>query len=1051
MAEGRGGAALGTVGRRSASQWPLLVAVVVTMTLSLALVGAGALLAGPGRAQALDAAASASDGTASRAPGTVTLTAGTTDTSRTAPPGARDVADRLRGLLTDAVAPMPATVSTWLSTPAAAVDGDPGRRAYLLDADTAQEHATLAAGRWPRAAGGDRAAREAALPSSAAAALGLGVGDRVRVGAGAAAVPVVVVGLLDPDGSPVWARDRLGGRGSDVESAPAPVHGPFLVAPGTLLATDAPVGGLSLEADVDLAGRPDELAGLAARVQALGDAADEAVGSQVDYTTVRSGLGAFVDDARARLVVTTSTVLTALALVVVLAGAAVALLARLLAARRGADTALRLDRGASRAQVVVWAAVEAAALALLAALLAVPLARAGYALLLRVPPLGGRWPSGAGAATGSGAALAALAVTAVALAVACTAPALLAARRAAAPVGTPHRTAGAVARSGADLLLLGLAVVAYLQLRAHRPASSAVDPVLVVAPALCLVAAAALALRAVPLVAAGAEVLVRRGRGLAVPLAAWELARGRAAAGVFLVVLATAAGTFAVGMHSTWTASQRDQAAAQVGADVRVPAQGQATPPALQALPAGTTLTPVARRTVALGSRPGSSTLVAVDAARADAVLRGRLDGGATWGRLLAPLVPARPAGGVDAPDGALALQVTGGLAASPGTPVPTHLSLVLQDGNGVRVAVPTPDVTLDGTAHRVSVRPPAPGTWRVVALRAVVPSGVRVPTEVEARLDLQVRVLGAPPAAPAAAWSVATEDHELTSSLQPLGGADGLGFSAVVATFAFEYVDLDVVVTGFAPVEQLPVVVSASLAERLGLAVGDPLDVGLASTSLPATVVGVVPYVPSATGDAVVVDQDTFSRALLGRFDLSSTVDEWWVATPDPSAVARAAGGVARTDVAEELTHGPLRVAVGAGLLLLVAAALALAAAGSAARELAVAHERRLEAARLRALGVSRRLVTATGVTRHLLVTVLAVALGALAGALVVRLVGPVLATSATGAAPVPAARAAWPWAAEAALLGSVLVCCVLAGLPAARGAARRSPAALLRSGEAQ
>lgn len=1049
MADGRGGAALATVARRSAAQWPLLVAVVVTMTLSLALVGTGALLAGPGRAQALDAAASASRGPASSGvgPGTVTLTAGTTDTSRTAPPGARDVGDRLRGLLTDAVAPLPATVSTWLSTPAAAVDGDPARRAYLLDADTAQEHAALTAGRWPRAGGGDR---EAVLPSSAAAALGLGVGDRVRVGSGAAAVPVVVVGLLDPDGSAEWARDRLGGRGSDVESAPAPVHGPFLVAPGTLLAADAPVGGLSLAARVDLAGRPGELAGLAARVQALGDAADEAVGTLVDYTTVRSGLGAFVDDARARLVVTTSTVLTALALVVVLAGAAVALLARLLAARRGVDTALRLDRGASRAQVVVWAAVEAVVLALLAALLAVPLARAGYALLLRVPPLDGRWPAGF-VPTGSGPALAALAVTALALAVACTAPALLAVRRAAAPAGTPHRTAGAVARSGADLLLLGLAVVAYLQLRAHRPVSSAVDPVLVVAPALCLVAAAALALRAVPLVAAGAEVLVRRGRGLAVPLAAWELARGRAAAGVFLVVLATAAGTFAVGMHSTWTVSQRDQADAQVGTDVRVPAQGQATPPALQTLPAGAAVAPVARRTVALGSRPGSSTLVAVDAARADAVLRGRLDGGATWGRLLAPLVPAEPAGGVDAPDGPLELEVTGGLAGSPGMPVPAHLSLVLQDGNGVRVAVPTPDVTLDGTAHRVSVRPPAPGTWRVVALRAVVPSGVRVPSDVEARLDLQVRVLGASAAAPAVAWSAATEDHELTSSLQPRGGADSLGFSAVVATFALEYVDLDVVVTGFAPVDQLPVVVSTSLAERLGLGVGDPLDVGLASTSLPASVVGVVPYVPSAPGDAVVVDQDTFSRALLGRFDLSSTVDEWWVATPDPSAVARAAGGVARTDVAEDLTHGPLRVAVGAGLLLLVAAALALAAAGSAARELAVAHERRLEAARLRALGVSRRLLTATGTTRHLLVTVLAVVLGAIAGALVVRLVGPVLATSATGAAPVPAARAAWPWAAEAALLGSVLVCCVLAGLPAARGAARRSPAALLRSGEAR
>jgi hypothetical protein len=548
---------------------------------------------------------------------------------------------------------------------------------------------------------------------------------------------------------------------------------------------------------------------------------------------------------------------------------------------------------------------------------------------------------------------------------------------------------------------------------------------------------------------------VQRSRGLAAPLAARELARGRAAAGVFLVVLATAGGTFAVGTYGTWTTSQHDQAAAQVGADVRVPAEGRATAPGRGDLPDDAVVVPATRRTVALGSRPGSSTLLAVDPTRADAVLRGRLDDGATWGALLAPLAPVGPvgpAGGVDLPAGAVELEVTGGIAEAPGTSLPAHVTLVLQDEHGARVAVPAPDVALDGTPRRVSVRPPDAGAWRVVAMRAVVPSGLRQVPGVSARLDLEVRVLGARPAAPPVPWAAATEDHELVSSVTPLEGGDRVGFSAVVATFALDYVDLDVVVTAFDPVEELPVVVSRSLAHRLGLGVGDPLDVGLASTSLPATVVGVVPYVPSAPGDdAVVVDHDTFSRALLGRGDLSSTLDEWWVATSAPSAVARVTGGVARTDVAEELTRGPLRVAVGAGLLLLVVAALGLAAAGSAARELAVAHERRLEAARLRALGVSRRLVTATGTTRHVLVTVLAVALGAVAGALVAGLVGPLLATSLTGAAPVPAVRPAWPWVAEAALLTGVLAACVLAGLPAARGVARRAPAALLRSGEAR
>ena len=194
--------------------------------------------------------------------------------------------------------------------------------------------------------------------------------------------------------------------------------------------------------------------------------------------------------------------------------------------------------------------------------------------------------------------------------------------------------AGAVARSGVDALLVALALLGYLQLRAHRPGLDAPDPVLVLAPVLCLVAAAAVALRLLPLVVRAAEVAARRGRGLVVPLAGWHLARGRATAGVFLTALAAASATFALSVQATWALSQHDQAAAGLGADVVVeadgpPGQGERLVDAVAAADPSATVTvaPVTRRTIGLGSRPGGGTLVGVDTTRPDD-LRGRPPGG---------------------------------------------------------------------------------------------------------------------------------------------------------------------------------------------------------------------------------------------------------------------------------------------------------------------------------------------------------------------------------------------------------------------------------------
>ena len=131
-----------------------------------------------------------------------------------------------------------------------------------------------------------------------------------------------------------------------------------------------------------------------------------------------------------------------------------------------------------------------------------------------------------------------------------------------------------VARSGADLLLLVFAVFAYLQLRNHGAATGAVvDPVLVVGPVLCLLAGAAIVLRLLPMLARRADARAGSARSLALPFAAWGVARRpQGAAAAFLVVLATACATFGVGFSATWAQSEREQASAGVGTDLSVPA-----------------------------------------------------------------------------------------------------------------------------------------------------------------------------------------------------------------------------------------------------------------------------------------------------------------------------------------------------------------------------------------------------------------------------------------------------------------------------------------------
>ncbi len=326
------------------------------------------------------------------------MRASTDGLSEADPPGARGVVDDLLLGLRTALDPLAATESVWVSTPPALLAGEQVRLGYLLDADTVQQHATIVAGRWPAADGGQRGGatevravvRHGRAPRS---------DDRRPPHAGVGH-PLVVVGLVERDASDAWDRDRLRRADVDLDSGRVPVYGPFLVAPGTLLAADAPLGQVSVEADADLTAHADDVTAAAHRVAQLRHTLDRGAGDRLAWVTVSSRLPGFVADARGQLAVTGALVLTTVLLVAVLAGAATALLARLLATRRSTDTALLADRGASRSQLAGAATGEGLVLAVAAVVLAVPLAVVGYRVLTRTGPLAHAWADGDAARPG---------------------------------------------------------------------------------------------------------------------------------------------------------------------------------------------------------------------------------------------------------------------------------------------------------------------------------------------------------------------------------------------------------------------------------------------------------------------------------------------------------------------------------------------------------------------------------------------------------------------------------------------------------------------------
>lgn len=449
---------------------------------------------------------------------------------------------------------------------------------------------------------------------------------------------VLVTGVYEAAdrSDPYWQLDPLGGRG--VRKLAFTTYGPLLTDPSVLASGALGGGQTSWLASADFATLTT------GSMEGLRDAsagAPKALTAAPVFTsgvTARMSLPTVLDQLDRALLVSRSTLMIVAVQLVLLAAYALLLVARLLNSERDGERELLRARGGSRGRITSFAAIEALLLAVPAAVVAPLLAGPLTGLLAERSALS-RIGLEVGAAS-TGTVWLVSAAVALACALAVVAPSLTA--------GTGGRRTRAASlpgpvRAGADLGLLLIAAVAYWQLdrqagggalTGDRAGNLGIDPLLVTAPALALLAGTVLTLRLLPPAARLAERRAAKGRGLPAALAGWQFSRRplRGAGPVLLLVLSVAMGMLAIGQSASWDRSQSDQADFGSGASVRL-VGGHGSGPAAAGIYSGldgVRQAAPAHRTTVEASGGRTAEVLALDTAHADEemLMRSDLAGG---------------------------------------------------------------------------------------------------------------------------------------------------------------------------------------------------------------------------------------------------------------------------------------------------------------------------------------------------------------------------------------------------------------------------------------
>ena len=940
--------------------------------------------------------------------------------------------------------------------------------------DGIESHATLVAGAWPHA-GADPL--ETTLSEAAATALGLQVGDHLSLVSRQDAsvhVSIVVTGIWRTDvADAAWFGDPLETNGATTEGS-FTTRGPIVVREADLVS----LGGGNVRVAVSWRGVPaisalriDGLAELRAGMDGLNARLQQQLPAATSQR-VTTGMPALLDEVGRSVLVSRSGVILLTIQFAVLAGYAIVLVAGMLVERRRPEIALMRSRGASATHLISMALMEAVLLAVPAALIAPWLALGLVVLLGAIGPAASLGIAGSAAIGISAFVVSALA--GLACIVALTLPTLFVS---ASPAGA-RAAAGRQSRTtlpqrlGLDLALLAVAAVALWQLRLYgapltRTARGTLglDPLLVAAPAIGLVAGAVVALRVVPRVAELGERLLVRGRGLVGSLGGRQLARRplRYTRAALLLMLASALGTLAAAHAATWSRSQADQATYQAAADVRVLAADYSdlptwgAGPLYRSIPGVRTAVPVTVSPFNLGRTIRDGHLVALDPAAAGGVLRPEAapPGSPSTTSLLATLAAARPTvATTELPadiqrlafdvDAAFRVdpQFTGESEGPPGPEVGTlSVSAVLEDAdgrlfrtavvagslamNGQRLVIPIVDVEPDVSP---SLRPSGPLRLDAIELGIDLTGGLpivgsaeitSVTASSEAAGDAGWVPVAVDPTAPGWQWRRLDAQDNVTFTPSP----DRPMRVAVAANRPIFGASTFRVGAGLPEDIALPAIASTAFLAAAGVAVGETLNIETLGVPLQVKIIDATetfapldPSVPFLLTD--LASADALQLAATGE---PRRADEWWLSVDAGQAPAvidhlrqpafGAATVIGHDELMAQLTTDPVPLGLIGVLGLGSLAAMLFAGIGFLVSSTVSTTERLGEFALLRALGLSAGQLSLWLSIESVFLLVVGLAAGSVLGLILAWLVLPFATLTQTGVAPVPTPVVVVPW----------------------------------------
>lgn len=980
-----------------------------------------------------------------------------------------------------------------------------------------EEKASLVDGSWPDPGS---AQFQVAVSEPVANALGLEVGSRFAVEGrrqGATRNRVVVSGVyrVDDATDPYWLEDQLDLAGS-VPATSYTTYGPLVVAPETFFTRlDQETfevrwsafpnhGQIRVE---DVTPMVSHLDGLDNRLNSTRELGN--------LMQVETGLGDILRDTRQSQLVTRSAVLILTIQLAVLAGYALFLASGLLADTRDVETSTLRARGASSGQLLAMSVMEGSLVVLPALALAPFLAAWALRAFNSVGPLAGIGLGIEPAITPSAWALAIIA--AIGCMVALVVPSYRSARRSGNVRADRARqsSTGLARRAGVDIALIVIAALGLWQLaRYGAPITRdvqgrlGIDPLLVAAPALALLAGTVLALRALPLLARIGELAVARGKHLVASMGIWHLGRQsrRYARSALLLILAVAIGTFALSYDATWQTSQRDQAEFFTGSDVRVAPDlrvGESIPgfallDAYSQLDGEQLTVPVSETTGELDALSRPIRYLMMRPEETAKLIRFRPDQASEpIDQLLQLTTASRPEpGGVTVPGSPETAAVTVSATAGPIPPefaserstvwdlAPT-LRLVFADANQIPFRVDMGRLDLSGGPVRLvapighttpsgeSFAPSYPLRLVGIEVRELVPiSPYQRDLTVEVA-DVEVEDEGSwasidlpdPGEMAASASTIPMADEVSTIGVTSGEGAGVVARINTGSVIAFNRPSSYFMVWTDPPpeVNEIPVLAADALLDELGLRVGDTLPLaGLTGFDGQGVVVGEIdtfPTIDPAEVHPVVLDYATYLAATFGPGVLPPDPEAYWLSVDDTALETTAnrlrntpfqsTEVVTRDEALTRLASDPVSLGTIGSLMMGLVAAAVLAAIGFLVNVVVSTRERLGQFALMRAIGLSTRQLLSWVTLENGITVVFALVFGTLLGLVLSDIVLPLTTVTQQATEVVPELVVVHPWAQIAVIQGVVVASLGVAVFLVARILSRLQLAALLRAGE--